>query len=236
MEILGLITARGGSKSIPGKNVKLLAGKPLIRWTIDEALKSSLVSRLVVSTDDDEIERVGLEGGAEVPFKRPAEMAGDASPHIDVIIHALEWLKFEQDYQPDYVLLLQPTSPFRTVADIDGAIQLAALKPDAEAVVGVCETEHHPFLAKKIDAEGGLEDFVKSDIAYLRRQDLPPAYVINGAIYLNKPDSLRKNRKIIPPGTLAYVMPQERSMDVDTPWDFHLAELIMSDRMKHEIH
>jgi CMP-N,N'-diacetyllegionaminic acid synthase len=236
MEILGLITARGGSKSIPGKNVKLLAGKPLIRWTIDEALKSSLVSRLVVSTDDDEIERVGLEGGAEVPFKRPAEMAGDASPHIDVIIHALEWLKLEQDYQPDYVLLLQPTSPFRTVADIDGAIQLAALKPDAEAVVGVCETEHHPFLAKKIDSEGGLEDFVKSDLAYLRRQDLPPAYVINGAIYLNKPDSLRKNRKIIPSGTLAYVMPQERSMDVDTPWDFYLADLIMSDRMKHEIH
>lgn len=236
MEILGLITARGGSKSIPGKNVKLLAGKPLIRWTIDEAMKSSLVSRLVVSTDDDEIERVSLEGGAEVPFRRPAEMAGDASPHIEVIIHALEWLKFEQDYEPDYVLLLQPTSPFRTVIDIDGAIQLAALRPESEAIVGVSETEHHPFLAKKIEGEGVLEDFVKTDIPYLRRQDLPPAYVINGAIYLNKTESLRKIRKLIPSGTLAYVMPQDRSLDVDTPWDFYLADLIMRDRMRHEIH
>lgn len=234
MEILGLVTARGGSKSIPGKNVKLLAGKPLINWTIDEARKSRLVSRLLVSTDDDEIRSVSLAGGAEVPFLRPAEIAGDTSPHIDVMNHALNWLKTEQNYQPDYVLLLQPTSPFRTVQDIDGVIRMAMNNPEADALIGVCEADNHPFLIKKLDSQGRLEDYIQSDLAYLRRQDLPPAYVINGAIYLNKPASLRGERKMVPPGSLAYIMPKEHSLDVDTSWDFHVAELIMNDRMKNE--
>jgi CMP-N,N'-diacetyllegionaminic acid synthase len=234
VEILGLVTARGGSKSIPGKNVKLLAGKPLIRWTIDEARKTHLVSRLLVSTDDEEIRSVSLAGGAEVPFLRPAEIAGDTSPHIDVMIHALDWLKNEQNYIPDYVLLLQPTSPFRTVQDIDGVIRMAMDNPKADALIGVCEADNHPLLIKKLDSQGRLEDYIRSDLAYLRRQDLPPAYVINGAIYLNKPSALRRKRKLIPKGALAYIMPKERSLDVDTPWDFHVAELIMNDRMKNE--
>ncbi|MHC1783132.1 MAG: acylneuraminate cytidylyltransferase family protein [Anaerolineaceae bacterium] len=229
-----MVTARGGSKSIPGKNVKLLAGKPLVRWTIDEAHKSRLISRLLVSTDDEEIRSVSLAGGAEVPFLRPVEIAGDTSPHIDVMIHTLDWLKNEQDYQPEYVLLLQPTSPFRTVQDIDGVICMAMDNPEADALIGVCEAQNHPFLIKKLDSRDRLEDYFQSDLAYLRRQDLPPAYVINGAIYLNKPSSLRRERKMVPPGSLAYVMPKEHSLDVDTPWDFHLAELIMNDRVKNE--
>jgi CMP-N,N'-diacetyllegionaminic acid synthase len=234
VEILGLVTARGGSKGIPGKNVKLLAGKPLIRWTIDEACKSRLISRLLVSTDDEEIRSVSLAGGAEVPFLRPTEIAGDTSPHIEVMIHTLDWLKNEQNYQPDYVLLLQPTSPFRTVQDIDGVLQMAMDNPEVDALIGVCEAENHPFLIKKLDHRGKLEDYLQSELAYLRRQDLPPAYVINGAIYLNKPSSLRRERKMVPTGSLAYIMPKERSLDVDTPWDFHVAELIMNERIKNE--
>lgn len=234
MEILGLITARGGSKSIPGKNIKSLAGKPLICWSIDEARKSRFLSRLVVSTDDEEIRSVCLGAGAEAPFLRPQELSGDASPHIDVMIHALDWLEKEQEYRPDYVLLLQPTSPFRTVDDIDGVIRMAQENPLAGALVGVSEADQHPYLAKKLDAGGGMSDFVPSGLAYLRRQDLPPVYVINGALYLNKPSSLRRERKLVPPGALAYIMPKERSLDVDTPWDFHVAELIMVDRVKHE--
>lgn len=234
MEILGLVTARGGSKSIPGKNVKLLAGKPLIRWTIDEARKSRLVSRLIVSTDDEEIRSVSLAGGAEAPFLRPVELAGDTSPHIDVIFHALDWLENEQNYRPDYVLLLQPTSPFRTVFDIDDAIHSIESHPETDALVGVCEAEDHPFLVKKINEGGRLEDYMPGTLAYPRRQDLPPAYVINGAIYLNRPSSLRRERKIVPPGALAYVMPRERSLDVDTPWDFNLAELILTGRGQRE--
>lgn len=236
MEILGLITARGGSKSIPGKNVKLLGGKPLIRWTIDAARNSGLVSRLVVSTDDENIRSVCLEAGAEAPFLRPPELSGDASPHIDVMIHALDWLENEQNYRPDYVLLLQPTSPFRTVEDIEGVIRMAEANPGAEALVGVCEIEQHPWLAKKLDSNGGMTDFMPSGLAYLRRQDLPPVYAINGALYLNRPSSLRRVRMLVPPGALAYFMPKERSLDVDTPWDFYVAELIMTDRVKHENH
>jgi CMP-N-acetylneuraminic acid synthetase len=236
LEILGLITARGGSKSIPGKNIKPLAGKPLIHWTIDETRKSSLVSRLVVSTDDEAIRSVCLEAGAEAPFLRPPEFSGDASPHIDVMIHALDWLEKEQEYRPDYVLLLQPTSPFRNVEDIDGIIRMAHDNPEADALVGVCETDRHPYLAKILDAAGGMSDFMPSGLAYLRRQDLPTVYVINGALYLNKPSSLRRERLLVPPGALAYIMPRERSLDVDTSWDFHVAELIMADRVKHENH
>lgn len=236
VEILGLITARGGSKSIPGKNIKPLAGKPLIQWTIEQALKCSFVNRLVVSTDDDEIRRVCLEGGAEAPFLRPPELAGDASPHFDVILHALDWLEKEQEYRPDYLLLLQPTSPFRTSADIEGIIRMAAENPLADALVGVCEAENHPYLTRKLNPSGTLDFFVESNLAYLRRQDLPPAYVINGALYLNKPFALRRDRIIVPPGALAYIMSGEASLDVDTPWDFYLADLIMKDRLKNEQH
>jgi CMP-N,N'-diacetyllegionaminic acid synthase len=236
VEILGLITARGGSKTIPGKNVKLLAGKPLIRWTIDEARKSRLVSRLVVSTDDEEIRSVCLEGRAEAPFLRPIELAGDTSPHIDVMLHSLDWLEAEQNYRPDFVLLLQPTSPFRTVFDIDEAIHMIESHPLTDALVGVCEAEDHPFLVKKINSDGALEDYMPTEMSYQRRQDLPPAYVINGAIYLNRPSSLRRERKIVPPGALAYVMPRERSLDIDTPWDFHLAEMILNEKGPNENH
>ena len=183
--VLGLITARGGSKSIPRKNVVPLAGKPLIAWTIEAALQSHGLSRVIVSTDDEEIAQVAREWGAEVPFLRPAELARDDSPHIPVVVHAVEWLESHEDMRSDYVLLLQPTSPLRSTEDIENAIRLA-LEKDADSVVGVCEASSHPYLTKRITADGRLQDFGPRPEGYLARQSLPPAYIANGAIYLRR--------------------------------------------------
>ncbi len=223
-EIVGLIVARGGSKGVPRKNIKPLAGKPLIAWTIDAARQSQALARLILSTDDEEIADVARRHGAEVPFMRPAALAADDTLAIDVVEHALGWLDRDQDCRPDYLLLLQPTSPMRTAEDIRGAIGLAEER-NAEAVVGVCEADSHPFLTKRLSEQGALEDFVSTDQADLRRQALPPAYMINGAIYLNRPESLLRHRSFVPTGTLAWVMPRQRSVDIDTPWDLRLAEL-----------
>jgi CMP-N-acetylneuraminic acid synthetase len=134
---------------------------------------------------------------------------------------------------PDYVMLLQPTSPFRTAEDIQQSINLAR-KHSAVAVVSVCEAEPHPYICKRILDNGTLADFMTTEIGYLRRQDLPPAYAVNGAIYLNQRSSLLLDRTFLPTGTIAYVMSQERSLDVDTMWDWHLAELIVKDRNGHD--
>lgn len=227
-EIIGLITARGGSKSIPHKNIKMLAGKPLLAWTIDTALQCNALSRVIVSTDDEEIAGVARKWGAEVPFIRPAEFSQDDSSHISVVLHAIRWLEEEGNY-PDYIMLLQPTSPFRTAEDIQQAIRLAEER-NAVAVVSLCEVEKHPYLCKRILEDGTMSEFMKTDIGYLRRQSFPATYVENGAIYLNKRSSLLKDQTFLPEGAIAYVMPQERSLDVDTHWDWHMAELILKDQ------
>jgi len=228
-KIVGLVTARGGSKSIPRKNVLPLGGKLLIAWTIEAALGSRGLDQLIVSTDDEEIASVARAYGATVPFMRPAELAQDDSPHIDVVRHAIDWLATHGPSEPEYVLTLQPTSPLRTSEDIDAAIAIA-LDRDAPAVVSVSMAETHPFLAKRILDDGTLEDLVPTGGGYLRRQVLPPAYALNGAIYLNRSPLLLKEGTFLPRGTVAYVMPPERSLDIDTDWDFHLASLILEER------
>jgi CMP-N-acetylneuraminic acid synthetase len=232
-EIIGLITARGGSKGIPRKNIVPLGGKPLIAWTIEAALASRRLSRVLVSTEDAEIAQVAATWGAEVPFIRPIELAQDTTPHILVMEHALRWLDEAAGLRPEYLLLLQPTSPFRAPEDIDAAIALAEAHA-AIGVVSVCEMERHPYLAKRILADGTLSEFMTADTPLLRRQDWPPAYALNGALYLNRRESLLRDRTFLPPGTLGYVMPPERSLDVDTPWDLHLAELVLRDRYANE--
>jgi CMP-N,N'-diacetyllegionaminic acid synthase len=226
MEIVGLVTARGGSKSVPRKNVQLLAGKPLIAWTIEAARCSRRLSRVIVSTDDPEIAHIAREYGAEVPFLRPPELAQDHSSHISVVEHALYWLKEHEGAQPDYLMLLQPTSPLRTSEDIEAAISIAEAH-QAIAVVSVAEAAHHPYLSKRILEDGTLADLVSTDIPYLRRQALPDAYCLNGAIYLNRRQSLLHDRVFWPQGSYAYIMPHERSLDIDSPWDFYLAGLIL---------
>lgn len=225
-EIMALITARGGSKSIPRKNIKLLAGKPLIAWTIEVALQCKEMIRVIVSTDDDQIADVARQWGAEVPFIRPSELSQDDSSHISVVMHAIQWLEKKECFSPEYIMLLQPTSPLRIAEDIRNAIKLAKDR-HAVAVASVNEAENHPYLCKCILDNGTLGDFVTTPPGYLRRQILPPVYTENGAIYLNKRSSLLQDQVFVPKGTIAYVMPQERSLDVDTQWDWHMAELIL---------
>lgn len=228
--VIAVVTARGGSKGIPGKNIAPVGGKPLIAWTVEAALSSSTLSRVLVSTDSAEIARVAAEFGAEVPFLRPAELATDEAPHIAVLEHVVQWLERESQSPPDYLMTLQPTSPLRTSLDIDQAVGVARAH-DAIAVVSVCETGHHPYLAKAINERGTLRDFIQKEVESLRRQDLPPVYALNGAIYLNRTESIRKDRTLMPEGTYAYIMPPERSLDIDAPWDLYLADLVLRDRI-----
>ncbi len=228
-KIMGLITARGGSKDIPKKNVKMLASKPLIAWSIEAAKQSLDLDRIVVSTDDDEIADIAVKWGANVPFIRPDFLAQDNSPHIDVVIHAIDWLKENQHYLPDYVMLLQPTSPFRTANDIDAAIEIAE-RNNADSVISVCESPAHPYLNRKISDQGLLSDFVERPSGYLRRQEFPKAYCENGAIYLVKRDIIINRRILNPENTFSYIMKPECSLDIDTLWDFQLAEMILKNR------
>ena len=225
-KIIGLVTARGGSKSIPRKNITLLAGKPLIAWTIEAALQSRGLSRVVVSTDDQEIAEVSKKWGAEVPFMRPTELAQDDSPHVPVLIHAVEWLEEVEGATVDYLMLLQPTSPLRSAKDIDLAIELA-LDKNADSVISVCEAPVHPYFTRRITSDGRLQKFVQKPDGYLRRQVLPPAYAWNGAIFLIRRDILIEKQTREPERTYAYVMPPERSLDVDTPWELYLADLVL---------
>jgi CMP-N,N'-diacetyllegionaminic acid synthase len=233
--IVGIITARGGSKALPRKNVRLLAGKPLIAWSILAALQSKSLQRVLVSTDDPEIAEVSREWGAELPFIRPAHLAGDLSSHIDVVIHAIDWLAEYESVTPDYVALLQPTVPFRSADDIDAAAKLA-YEHDADSVISVYPCEKHPYLAKKIGEDGRLSDFVFKIESDLPRQTLPPAYSLNGAIYLIKPQVLKERHSWYSENTFAYLMPPERSIDIDNEWDFRVADLILKDQIKHESH
>jgi CMP-N,N'-diacetyllegionaminic acid synthase len=231
--VLGIIPARGGSKAIPRKNLALLANKPLLAWTVEVALESTSLDHLVISTDDPEIAEVGKKLGAEVPFLRPAELATDASTSMDVILHALRWLADNENYRPDYVLLLQPTSPLRTPTDIRESIKLALAK-HADSVVSVCETHQHPLWMKGVNEEGTLVDLYPQSAAPARRQDLSPVFALNGAIYLALRTFLLSERTFISDRTYAYVMPENRSLDVDTPGDLYLANLILNDREHRE--
>lgn len=230
--ILGIITARGGSKGISGKNIKPLAGKPLINWTIQAALESSVLNRVIVSTDDDKIAQICRDYGAEVPFIRPDELAQDDSPHIDVVVHAIEWMKNQNDYYPEYIMLLQPTSPLRTNEDIKNAVELV-IKHNADSIISVSSTPVHPYLMKQINEEGMLSDFVEKREGYLPRQMHPQVYYVNGAIYLTKTEVILEKRTFYPDSTYPYKMPIERSLDIDTTWDFYLGSLILRDKYEN---
>jgi CMP-N,N'-diacetyllegionaminic acid synthase len=231
--VLAVIPARGGSKSVPRKNLAPVAGQPLIAWTIGAALGCEHVSRTVVSTDDSEIAAVAREYGAEVPFLRPAELSQDDTPGIAPIQHAAAWLHEQEGYRPKWVVCLQPTSPLRTVADIRAALELAWNR-GADSVVSVSPVEHHPYWMKQIDAAGRLSNWTGPDCPVTRRQDLPPLHALNGAIYLVRREVLMDKGTFYTEQTLAYIMPPERSLDVDTLWDLKLADLVLRNRGRSE--
>ncbi len=221
LSLLAIISARGGSKGIPRKNTKLLAGKPLISWSIDAAKQASCINRIIVSTEDDEIASVARESGADVPFSRPIELATDDAPGIAPVLHAISQLP---DY--DWVLLLQPTSPLRSAEDIDGIWQFCQEQGGLSAV-SVCEVAKHPYWIFQRNSSRRLEPFFEKRADITRRQDLPPAYALNGALYLARTDWLLERRDFIGPETLGYVMPPERSVDLDAPQDWRWVEFLI---------
>lgn len=216
-DVLALIPARGGSKGLPGKNVRNFCGKPLIAWTIEASLACPNIDRVVLSSDDEEIMSVARAYGCEVPFRRDASLAEDSSSTVDVVIDAL-------DRCPEAVtvVLLQPTSPLRTSEDISTALFLYQ-QSGAKSCVSVCEAAQSPYWMFSISNQDTLVPIIQDAVAH-RRQELQTAYALNGAIYIADTEWLRTSRSFIDTKTIALVMPQSRSIDIDTLEDFELAE------------
>ncbi|MFN9805821.1 MAG: cytidylyltransferase domain-containing protein [Betaproteobacteria bacterium] len=223
LSVLALITARGGSKGLPGKNIAALGGRPLIAWTIEAARGSRYVDRTVLSSDDDAIIAVALQHGAEVPFVRSAALASDDASSIDVVIDALDRLP-----RFDIVILLQPTSPLRSVQDIDAALDRLH-STGAPCCVSVRPAEEHPYWTFQLGEGGELRHFCgPSGAMPRRRQDLPPAWCLNGAVYAARCDWLRRERSFLGAGTVAQPMPAERSIDIDSSTDLERARALVA--------
>jgi CMP-N,N'-diacetyllegionaminic acid synthase len=218
-KILAVIPARGGSKGVPRKNIRALNGKPLIAWTIEQAEQSRYIDRVIVSSEDEEICQVAKQSGAEIPFVRPAELASDTASGVDVLCHAVE----NAGADCDYVVLLQPTSPLRESTDIDAAIEYC-VEQAVTSVVSLAEATKSPYWMYHMKEGGELTPFV--DNAASNRQELPQSYALNGAVYVLEVARLLASRKILDEQTLGYVMPAERSYDIDTETDFLICEFL----------
>jgi len=217
--VLALITARGGSKGLPGKNIRIVGGKPLIAWSIEAARASRFVDRVVLSSDDADIIEVARRYGCDVPFVRAVELASDTATSIDTVLDAIQRLQHE-----GIVVLLQPTSPLRTAEDIDAALELMVAR-SAPACVSVREAADHPYWIFAIDGGSRLRPFAPPGVEPpTRRQDLPRAWCLNGAVYAADARWLAHERTFLSEQTVGYTMPLERSADVDTLEDIaHVA-------------
>jgi CMP-N-acetylneuraminic acid synthetase len=226
MRILALITARGGSKRLPGKNIRALGGKPLIVWSIDVAKEIAEICDILVSTDAPSIAAVCTEAGALVPWLRPADLATDTASSVDVALHALDWYESENG-AVDGLLLLQPTSPFRAKKTVRRGIELFR-KNAQQPVLGVSPTHAHPMWTLKMDGDN-LVPFMHEHGLGTRSQDLPPAYVVNGSFYLISPTELRACRSFVGAKTIPLLIesPQE-SLDIDTEWDWNVADAALT--------
>lgn len=220
--VLAVIPARAGSKGLPRKNLRLLGGKPLIDWTVAAARGSSFLDRVILSTEDEETIAHGRSIGCDVPFRRPDELATDTARTIHVLHHLLENI----DGSYDYVVQLQPTSPFRTSSDIDSAIRLC-LEANAPACVSVCPVEKSPQWIFSLRQNSRMQPLMPLPERLSRRQDMPPYYELNGAIYVARVDWIRRQQGFLSDETVAYVMPQKRSLDIDDEIDLALAEILL---------
>ena len=235
MEILGMIAARGGSKSVPRKNIKLLAGEPLIAYTIREAQKSRYVTRLIVSTDDEEIAQIARGYGAEVPFMRPAKLALGHVTDLPVFQHCLTWLREHENYQPEIVVHLRPTAPLRTSVHIDQGIELLVNSPEADAVRSVCPAGQHPLKMWAIEDEW-LMPFVPENVygileAYNQpRQQLPQAFIQNGSVDVVRTKVILDLNSMTGRRIKVFVMDELDSVNIDSPLDWALAEILMEGR------
>ncbi len=226
--VLGVTLARGGSKSVPRKNIRLINGVPLIAYTIAEAKRSKYVTRYIVSTDDEEIRQVALRYGAEAPFLRPAHLATDAATSVQAFQHTVAWAEEDKGQEYEYIVELMCTNPMKTVEDINGAIE-KLISTEADSVIGVSKLEdHHPIRIKKI-VNDRIVDFCLPETPETRRQDLKPeAYIRNGSIYALRRDILMvQNLRYGTQNSRPHIMLAERSVNVDTSIDFMVAEILL---------
>lgn len=221
-KVLGVIPARGGSKGLPRKNLRLAGGKPLLAWTIEAAARSKYLDRFVLSSEDEEIIALARRLGCEVPFVRPAELAGDDVSAVDPVIHALREMP---GY--DYVVLLQPTTPLRTAEDIDGCIAIC-YESKAGAVISVVNPQKSPFWMLRKAEDGFLLPLISENFVRLQRQELPEVFLPNGAVYVSEREYLLNNRSFLADRTLGYSMPRERSIDIDTEMDLVFFEMMIN--------
>jgi len=232
--VIAIIPARGGSKGIPRKNLVNVLGNPLIAYTIEVAKDCRCLDRVIVSTDDEEIRAVALEYGAEVPFLRPRELAEDHVPDKPVFVHALRWLEENENYRPDIVLNLRPTSPLRLVQDIEKVVE-KIITTGCDSVRTVCRVNHHPYWMKKLEGDR-LIPFIKGkdERIYYQRQLLPPVYRITGSIDAMRRDVILNSDFLYGEDVRAVIIPPERSYEVDTPLDLKIIEFLLKERMQSE--
>ena len=232
-KVLAVIPARGGSKGVPRKNIRMVGGKPLIAYTVEPALAvRDHLHRLIVSTDDAEIAEISVKYGAEVPFLRPNDLGGDRIPMVPVLQHAVRTIEEMDGIKLDWILLLQPTCPFRMPEDILASLDLAAAGGCNSVISVVQVLAHHPILMKKIE-NNRLLPFVIEEKEGTRRQDYtPPAYIRNGCIYLTRRDTLVENGSIWGNVIRPYIMPEERSVNVDSEMDMRLVEYMIQERQQ----
>lgn len=226
--MIAIIPARGQSKGLPRKNIRLLLNKPLIAYTIGSAKAVKEIIQVIVSTEDEEIAQISQKYGASVIY-RPEELAQDETPTIDVIIHVLDEIEGNQKSKPKNIILLQPTSPLRTIEDIKRAINLYQTQA-CDSLISVCDYPHPPQWALKIENNFLLPNYGPKYLK-LRRQELPKLYSPNGAIYIASSSILREKRTFYCERTIPYIMPPEHSIDIDTEFDFLMIECILKNRV-----
>lgn len=232
LKVLGLIPARGGSKGVPRKNVKHLGGKPLLAYTAESALAARRLTRVILSTEDNEIADIGRSLGIDVPFTRPQELAEDSTPTLPVVLHALEALDSAGE-QFDAVCILQPTSPLRRAEDIDNCIGLMETS-GADCVVSVLAVPktYNPNWVYWKDAEGRLALSTGEKEPMVRRQDLPPSFHRDGSVYVTRVETLTTRRSLYGDRVFGYEMPAEFSSNIDTPEDWEALETRIRKRAK----
>lgn len=223
--VFGVIPARGGSKGLPGKNLMTLGRLSLVGHAIASAREARRLARFIVSTDDPAIAGEARRHGAEVPFTRPPALASDEAGMVPVLQHAVRWLEGAAGRRPDLVVTLQPTSPFRTGADIDRTID-TLLETGADSAQTLVEASYHPFFMSTLDGDRVIPLFPDGH-RYVRRQDAPPAYQPSGGVYVTRYAVLMEQGQVLGPDNRAVVTSFEAAVNIDTPWDFMLAEAIL---------
>ncbi len=224
MRVLFVITARGGSKGVPRKNIRMLGGIPLVAYKIIAAQKCKYEKRIIVSTDDEEIASISRVYGAEVPFMRPKELATDTASSVDVVLHTMNWISKYDKEEYDYVCLLEPSSPFASYQDLNKALELMEER-DADTLLGMKEVEVSKTFIHSLDKNGGLSEFYYAikDLASVRRQEQKEEYTMNGCMYIAKWNYFEEYKLFYAENSIPYIMPEETSIEIDSMYNYKIA-------------